>query len=55
MADKFTETKDFDQINKTEDVSLGITVDGFLGYSSESLGPTATRWCGGCAASAASA
>ena len=38
VADRFTETKDFDQINKTEDVSLGITVDGSVGYSSKGLG-----------------
>ncbi len=38
VADRFTETHDFDQINKTEDVSLGITVDAVLGYSMRSLG-----------------
>jgi hypothetical protein len=38
VADQFAEITDFDQINKTEDVSLGVTVDGSLGYSSESLG-----------------
>jgi len=38
VADSFAEIKDFDQINKTEDVSFGVTLDGFVGYSSRQLG-----------------
>lgn len=38
VADQFTEIRDFDQINKTEDLSLGFTLEGSVGYSMKSLG-----------------
>lgn len=38
IADRFEETRDFDQIARTEDVELGFTVDGSVGLARTSFG-----------------